>query len=181
MTEWYFTSDTHFDHKNIVNFMDRQSNTVEEMNELMIERWNAKVRPGDVVYHVGDFSFGSKAKILEVIDRLNGQIHLIFGNHDSKIRDTAELRAKFTSTDHFKSVKLDGHMISMFHAPILEWPWMERGCIHLHGHTHGSLVTTDCRRIDVGVDTTADLTPIHWELIKERALALPIRTRPSKD
>ena len=33
--------------------------TVEEMNEYMIEKWNAKVRNKDEVFILGDLSYGN--------------------------------------------------------------------------------------------------------------------------
>jgi len=54
----WFTSDTHFNHRNIIGYAQRPFESVEEMNEVMIERWNASVRGEDTIYHLGDFSFG---------------------------------------------------------------------------------------------------------------------------
>ena len=87
----FFTADTHFFHRRIVDYCDRPFRTldghpdVKAMNEALIEQWNAAVRPQDVVYHLGDFGFGSPDKLHEVRRVLNGKMILIRGNHDHKI------------------------------------------------------------------------------------------------
>ncbi len=78
----WFTSDSHFHHKNILTFEDRPFATVEEMNEGMIETWNNKVKKSDLVYHLGDFVFGGYSKWVDILPRLNGDKVLIQGNHD---------------------------------------------------------------------------------------------------
>ncbi|WP_395092280.1 hypothetical protein [Armatimonas sp.] len=50
----WFTSDHHFGHDNIRSHCQRPFDSTEEMNEAMIDRWNACVAPGDTVYHLGD-------------------------------------------------------------------------------------------------------------------------------
>lgn len=88
----FLISDTHFYHKNIIKYCNRpfwkdKSNEpsdedVLEMNETLIKRWNDVVRPEDLVFHLGDFAFGDKQRIIEIAKRLNGKIYFIMGNHD---------------------------------------------------------------------------------------------------
>ena len=54
----FFTSDTHFDHKNIIRYCNRPFSSIEEMNNFLIKRWNATVGPDDTVFHLGDVTFG---------------------------------------------------------------------------------------------------------------------------
>jgi calcineurin-like phosphoesterase family protein len=88
MKNIWVISDTHFNHANILNFKDFSGNkvrpfeSVEEMNETMIERWNEVVKPGDKIYHLGDVFFGPKDWIENNWHRLNGKKRLIVGNHD---------------------------------------------------------------------------------------------------
>ncbi len=59
----WFISDTHFFHANILKFLNKQEQRIrpfqslEEMHELMIERWNSVVKDRDYVYHLGDVTF----------------------------------------------------------------------------------------------------------------------------
>ncbi|RYD67156.1 MAG: hypothetical protein EOP83_03365, partial [Verrucomicrobiaceae bacterium] len=81
----FYTSDTHFDHLNIIRYAKRPFNGIEEMNRILIERWNAVVGPDDDVWHGGDFAMGNQQDaIRRIVPRLNGRIHLIFGNHDKR-------------------------------------------------------------------------------------------------
>ena len=58
----WFTSDTHFGHKNIIQYCSRPWDNVEKMNEDIINNWNAIVKPNDIVFHLGDVSFRNKEK-----------------------------------------------------------------------------------------------------------------------
>jgi calcineurin-like phosphoesterase family protein len=88
MSEIWVTSDTHFNHENILTFTDfsgnkvRNFSSVEEMNEIMIQRWNEVVKICDKIYHLGDVFFGQKTWIEANWKRLNGKKRLIVGNHD---------------------------------------------------------------------------------------------------
>lgn len=80
----YLTSDTHFNHKNIISYCSRPFANVEEMNREIIKRWNHTVKKDDVVYHLGDFAWGDKDEVSRLVHRLNGRVRLILGNHDMK-------------------------------------------------------------------------------------------------
>ena len=83
MSKIYFTSDMHFGHANIIEFTKtRKFNSVEDMNEELIRRWNSVVHKEDLVYHVGDFAFRSNNSARQWEERLNGTIVHIEGNHD---------------------------------------------------------------------------------------------------
>lgn len=94
MNNW-FTSDTHFHHANIIGFCNRPWKTVEEMNDGLVDKWNARVKDGDIVYHCGDFAFRHDKQWLDILDRLNGKVVLIKGNHDGKRLKTNAVRDRF--------------------------------------------------------------------------------------
>ncbi|OYV28372.1 MAG: hypothetical protein B7Z79_13075 [Thiomonas sp. 20-64-9] len=85
----FFTADQHFGHANILKYeADSRKNdkgitfrSVEQMNEAIVDRWNAVVAPGDTVYSLGDFSYKLHT-IGEYLPHLNGRVILITGNHD---------------------------------------------------------------------------------------------------
>jgi len=79
MTYW-FTSDTHFGHNKIIEYCKRPFKSLEEMNETLIKNWNEVVKTDDTVFHLGDFSFRG---FHTYKNRLNGNIILVQGNHDS--------------------------------------------------------------------------------------------------
>lgn len=78
----FFTADQHFGHAKICELTGRPFTSVEEMNEVMIDKWNAVVKPGDTVWHLGDVAMGPIAQSLSLIGRLNGRKYLVPGNHD---------------------------------------------------------------------------------------------------
>lgn len=78
----FFTSDTHFKHANIIKFCERPFGSIEEMNEALIANWNRVVGKDDFVFHLGDFCFGGSEAWNSILDRLNGKIYLVLGNHD---------------------------------------------------------------------------------------------------
>ena len=73
----FFTSDTHFNHTNIIRFCNRPFKDVVHMNETIISNWNRVVGPEDIVFHLGDFCLGGSAEWVNVLNRLNGKIYLI--------------------------------------------------------------------------------------------------------
>lgn len=165
----YFTSDTHFGHKNIISFSQRPFQSVEEMDEAMIDRWNEVVKPGDDVFHLGDFMFYRKEdEQRKIIDRLNGRINFLPGNHDDDLVYTS--RFKFLDPIHW--MKYNHQSLILCHYPLLEWDKAFRGSIHLHGHCHNQWAQTPFRRLDIGVDGH-DFRPWHIDEIIEWAKDRP--------
>lgn len=156
----YFTSDTHFGHENIIQMCNRPFANTEAMDEAMIERWNERVRPGDKVYHLGDFSFRSATGADKYLARLNGEIHLIAGNHDNR---TLEHHAHlFASVHLIHELRLGSHWLVLCHYPMREWHGSWRGSWHLFGHVHSRLDHQPHGfSLDVGVDSH-DFRP--WSL-----------------
>lgn len=87
MVDIWVTSDTHFGHTNIISYCSRPFESVNQMDEALVQNWNKVVKPGDKVYHLGDVYFGQRTKKGDehwgkFFSRLNGQKRLILGNHD---------------------------------------------------------------------------------------------------
>lgn len=154
----WFTSETHFNHANIIEHSSRPFHDVTEMTEAMIARWKAKVQPGDTVYHLGDFALSGGRKHAELIDqilsKLNGQKWLIVGNHD---RREVTKNARWMAVKDYLEIKIDlggehKQRIVMCHYPMRSWNQMHRGSWMLHGHCHGNLKDIGGKSLDVGVD-----------------------------
>ena len=146
--KYFITSDLHFYHKRIMEFCSktRPWNSLEEMHESLIEHWNSKVSQDDIVFHLGDFSFGNKEQTLEVLSKLNGNIVHIYGNHAKVLRD----QIKVTCYDYLE-IKYDKTYIVMNHYPQYVWNRSHCGAVHMFGHCHGSFEGQG-RMIDVGYD-----------------------------
>jgi calcineurin-like phosphoesterase family protein len=170
MSNIYFTADSHFWHKNVIKYCNRPFSSVEEMNEVMIERYNERVKPQDIVYFLGDFAFCNQLEVKKILERLNGNIHLIKGNHDKPLNG---LHNYFESVHDLKtiSVKDDSvkgglQFIQMCHYPLLSFDRMHYGSWMLHGHCHNNIpFDPKFRRIDVGVDKW-NFYPVSYEEIK---------------
>lgn len=161
----WFTGDTHFWHDKIIWLgKGRPFDSVEAMNEALIERWNERVGKSDRVYHLGDFAFGNREQKEAIIPRLNGQIHMIRGNHDGSLD---ALSSKFASYRPYHELKVDGTRLVLFHFPIHSWHKIGQGALHLHGHSHGLLPDIGAPRMDVGVDACG-YAPISYEEVVER-------------
>lgn len=152
----FFTSDTHFGHKPIINFCRRPYSSVEEMNEALVQNWNSKVSKGDTVYHLGDFAFHDH----KIFHRLNGKKHLIKGNHDDK----AVLSLPWTSIQDYMVLSHNKKRFVLFHFPIADWDGMYKSYIHLHGHTHSKVRAWQMipKSYDVGVDAN-DYAPVSMD------------------
>lgn len=111
----FFTSDTHFGHANIIQYCNRPFTSIEDMNEAMIQKWNAVVGPGDTVYHLGDFSMGPKENV-NLRKRLNGKVILVKGNHDKK--DEVHLAAGFDEIHRRLEIEVDGYKLYLAHIPM---------------------------------------------------------------
>lgn len=166
----FLISDTHFSHGNILTFLNpdgtrlRPFNSVEEMDELMIENWNKVVRPNDRVYHLGDVTF-KFAYLQAIVPRLNGYKNavLIKGNHD-ELKPSQYLQ-------FFKDIRaysiLDKFVLS--HVPIHP-DSLSRWRANIHGHLHSNVVkypdgSADKRYFNVSVEQIG-YTPIPFETIR---------------
>ncbi|MEA1848862.1 metallophosphoesterase family protein [Chryseobacterium sp. MHB01] len=167
----FFTADHHFGHANIIKFSERPFESLEHMNEELIKRWNEKIGKDDTVYHLGDFSLGKPDFTKEILDRLNGNIHLIKGNHEgaaltypkrfASIRDYHELRIDEADNSNGKQ------KIILFHYSLRTWNGSHRGVWQLYGHSHGTLPDDEMTlSFDVGVDCH-NFYPVSYEEVKE--------------
>ena len=82
-TRTFFTSDPHWFHTNIIRYAERPFATIDEMHAVMIERWNAVVRPHDIVVSLGDLSLGRNSEAIALQGSLNGTQRVVAGNHDA--------------------------------------------------------------------------------------------------
>jgi len=162
----YFTSDTHYMHKNICRGTTSWSNaeditrdfkTLDQMNDRIVNGINSTVGQDDILFHLGDWSFNGFERIEEFRNRINCRnIHLILGNHDHHIeRDREGIQRLFSSVNQYTELEVNKeYNFVLMHYPIMSWNKMNDGVVHLHGHVH---LSPDRRigkgkMMDVGVD-----------------------------
>lgn len=131
----FFISDTHFGHKGIIKHCNRPFADAAEMDTHMIAAWNSTVSKNDTVFHLGDFSYRGD-KYMQAFHDLNGNKHLVWGNHDSE--DTKRLPWKSVQFDF--TGKIEGVEFHLYHYPLLEWHGYYRNSIHLYGHVHNTFL-----------------------------------------
>lgn len=175
----WFASDYHFYHANVIKYDNRPFTNVSEMNRILVENWNQKVKTNDVVFYLGDLSFEKKFdETINLINELNGKIHFILGNHDDE-RIIKKLNRFETVSDYINLSVIDNDNprkkqgIMMMHYPILSWDKAHHGDYMLHGHCHGSLMNDpeyswyyERKVLDVGCNMT-NYKPISYVEIKE--------------
>lgn len=176
----YFTSDTHFFHKNIIDYCNRPFSDVDDMTERLIDNWNAYVTPDDVIFHLGDFAFARPELAVDVLTRLNGQKYLIRGNHDHRLVKDPMFRHQWVDIYDYYVLKHEHRKFVLMHFPLMSWENMQHGSIHLHGHSHGNLAYfgEPIRRYDVGVDALGRYYPMSIDGIVERSYTINNFLRP---
>jgi calcineurin-like phosphoesterase family protein len=174
----WFTSDPHFFHSNIIRYCKRPFESSDEMNEILIDRWNMVIGHDDLIICCGDFSLGGPKNTKEVLKKLNGDKILIRGNHEKSVLSNKENKDLFNGGiyDLLNITVIDDEVeygfqdIILCHYPMISWDKSHRGSWQLFGHVHGVL---DCderlstNQLDVGVDSN-DFRPISYQEVKEK-------------
>lgn len=164
--DFYVYSDPHFGHANMLNFT-RDDGTplrpefpdVEEMDRVMIEKFNSRVGQFEKVYFLGDVSF--KLDVFHrVMPQLNGKKRLILGNHD-KFKMTEYVKYFEKIYESWQPLR---HVL-FTHRPIHLGNHHEKIKVNIHGHTHSHSLD-DKRYINMCVEKT-DYFPVHWSEIEK--------------
>jgi len=155
----FLTSDTHFGHKNIIEYTNRPFQTVEEMDEVIIKNINKTVGEDDELYILGDFcmngGYEKRSRYRNLIKCKN--VYLILGNHDTRLVDTFK-PSPFQLEQDYMELKFEDTMFCLSHYPFLSWHNRELGSIMCHGHIHSDSRNNEINqwqnvyRYDVGVD-----------------------------
>ena len=151
MNNWV-TADMHLFHKTASN--KRAFDSVFDMNDFLIERWNDRIKPMDTVWHLGDMTLGGKLALIGVISKLNGQINIIPGGHDKRWMKSFNFGIASGVYEYPAQYHLMGILhklpIVLNHWAMRTWHMSHYGSIHLYGHSHGSLEGLG-KSMDVGV------------------------------
>lgn len=163
----YFTSDTHFDHGNVIKYCERPFRDVDDMNQTLVDRWNARVRPSDTVFHLGDFCMKGAERIKHWRSQLNGRVVLLRGNHDRSLGVMAKC-----GFEPFSKLAIDiaGHTWWMAHIPN---PHLgpRQLCGHVHEAWRFRRSAAGCIFVNVGVDQW-NYAPVSYQELEEYMLGL---------
>ena len=177
--KFYFVSDTHFMHENIIKYCKRPFKSIEENDEELIRRWNEKVPEDGIVFHLGDVAFGDPDKVDKILEQLNGTIYLVIGNHDWR-RIVNQHKWRFEMMTQQINMKIGKRHIILNHYPMLAFSGAWRGedaTYQLFGHVHTSPYTDEgldqqrmkmlfTSQYDVGVDNN-NFTPVSWKEVDQ--------------
>ena len=139
----WVTSDLHFGHDRGFIWGPRGFKSGLAHDEAVIANWNAVVAPNDDVYVLGDLMLGDNTYGAKSVERLNGRIHLVRGNHDTdnrwnkvypKLKNVVEL-CGWADVIHYRK-----YHFYLSHFPTntanLEAESLHQCTLNLAGHTH---------------------------------------------
>lgn len=189
----FVTSDCHVNHVNILQYCRGAfASTVEDMNDMLTQRWNDTVSPTDDVIILGDIVMGKRSESLEIVKTWHGNKFLVPGNHDN-------VHPMFAAKKNFQmmvemyqaagivilppviQIVCDDITFDACHFPFdgdhtgevrfQEWRPKDSGNWLLHGHVHGTGSAVGDRQIDVGVDAH-NMTPVSMtDIVRLASLA----------
>lgn len=144
----WFISDTHFGHSNILKYCNRPFKSIEEHDKRLIKNWNERVKPEDLVFHLGDFCFSRSSEAPTAPrassafeyyrNQLNGNIIFIAGNHDRHNKIKTPIRSIV--------IKYGGKLIKLTHQPEhAEGKYSLNFVGHVHQHWKFRKEIIDCR------------------------------------
>ena len=137
----WLCSDWHFCHSRGFVYEPRGFNSIEEMNETIVNRHNFLVLPEDDVYILGDLMLNDNNKGIELIKRMNGKLHIAIGNHDTTPRiELYKTLPNVTDVQYVYTFKYRKYNFYCSHYPTLtgnlEAESLHQVAINLYGHTH---------------------------------------------
>ena len=132
----FIIADLHFGHANIIGYVNRPFNNVDEMNESLIRLWNSVVGSDDLVYVLGDFTLSRRMEVItNLVNRLNGRKVLVMGNHDTrKPKDYIECGFEVATR---KPLMVEPGVILM-HEPFYDAGYIAPNYIYFFGHLHNN-------------------------------------------
>jgi calcineurin-like phosphoesterase family protein len=196
----WFTSDTHYNHANICSSTTkwtdpvtiREFKTLEHMNSHLVGNINEVVGQDDVLFHLGDWSFGGFESIEQFRNQIVCQnVHIVTGNHDHHIQNNrGDCQNLFSSVNKYVELNVkwpvgpemhEANFVLM-HFPIASWNNMARGAIHLHGHVHfnPNVRLQEGKMMDVGCEGN-NLYPIDMSEVLSIMKNRPVKSLFSKD
>lgn len=162
-TRIFVISDLHFNHLNIIKYCNRPFETVEEMNEHMIKKWNETVKNKDIVYFLGDFCMGGIEEIKFFASQLNGRKRIILGNHDRSPKNYFD--AGFEDVYRYPIIIDNFYILS--HSTMYLNETMPYVNIHGHLHNTDEVLMSDEKNMYYNVCVEKlDYTPLNFDKIK---------------
>lgn len=137
----YFTSDTHFGHNKEFIYKPRGFDSVEEMNECLLDNLVSTLLPDDDLYILGDVMLGDNEFGMKALNQLKCRIHIILGNHCTLAREALyKTCVNVVEVVPAARLKYKGYHFFLTHFPCLtgnlERESLKQMTLNLSGHTH---------------------------------------------
>ncbi|MCR5178795.1 MAG: metallophosphoesterase family protein [Lachnospiraceae bacterium] len=150
----YYIADCHFFHESLNTQMDERGfSSAAEMNEYMIEKWNARVKAKDEVVILGDLSVGKAEETMAVLEKLKGRLYLVRGNHDRFGRNQNYRTDRFEWIRDYAELHDNGRKVVLCHYPVMFY----NGQYHYKVPGTGGLIPPD-EALPVARDDCANKT-----------------------
>ena len=131
ISKTYLLTDSHFGH----TAMQKYCNRPPDFGQKIINQWQATISPKDIVYHLGDVTWGSQGQLQQILHGLSGTKILVRGNHDRNHSNNWFIQAGFAAV--VEKAQVSGVILSHFPA-ILTKEDIKYGIINIHGHFHNN-------------------------------------------
>ena len=169
----YFTSDTHFCHNQEFIYRSRGFFSIGEHDKTIIENWNKIVSKNDIVYHLGDVMLNDNEKGLKYLKSLNGEIHIIRGNHCSNARVALyNTLPNVVEVCEAKTIKIGKQYYFLCHYPTFTANYDDKPyqahLINLFGHTHSK------EKFYNPTSSSTDLNPFMYNVALDAHNCYPI-------
>ena len=163
---YWFISDYHFNHQNIIKYENRPFGSIQEMNHIIIKKHNERVKKNDIVYFLGDWAFyaskyakhrgeGMPIRVEEIQKQMNGNFISLRGNHDKS-------QNKLNISNHRIILNKGGMYIGLTHRPkdVILYDYQYYYPLNICGHIHSKWKTLEIKKngyvgllINVSVET----------------------------
>lgn len=152
----WFISDTHFGDDHAVKFAHRPFANAAEADAFIAQAWAERVKPEDLVYHLGDVAWNMPG--VKLFASLPGTKRLLIGNHD----DAKQIITHVQKLELFRTFRDEGFIAS--HLPMM--PERGRPAINVHGHVHNRDVQAP-GYVNICVEKTG-YRPLHLDELRLR-------------
>lgn len=132
----WLIADLHLGHRGIIKYEGRPFKSIEDMDNFMINQWNSVVKQGDDVLILGDLTYHNQSKTKTIISQLNGNIDLLWGNHD---KHNERWYQELGIRKIYRQIRWKDHnspaQVVFSHEPFIQ-PFSYPLALNIHGHTH---------------------------------------------
>ncbi len=158
----YVAADLYLGYSNIIRRNNRPFMNIEEMNSVLLRNWNDTICLNDIVYFLGDISYGESADIDYWLKRLSGNIVFIKGE-DQDFSENIDFLLDYVTVD------IGSKHFCLVHNPTDAPEDFDGWIIHAHNYSHDlekhPFVDRERKTINISLEAT-DYRPIEFAEIE---------------